>query len=71
MLTIVTALRLKRGHHHPVRLPRLDDLSFFIPELLASDKESFIKEFIRQTAAKQQVLLAFLIRGSCNLMQMC
>ncbi|GAX80160.1 hypothetical protein CEUSTIGMA_g7598.t1 [Chlamydomonas eustigma] len=55
MLTIITALRLKRGHRHPARLPRLDDLSFFIPELLAADKDSFIKDYMRQTTAKQQI----------------
>ncbi len=55
ILTITYALHFKRGVKHEPRLPRLDDLSFFIPELLASDRANFIKECLRNTSSKQQV----------------
>ena len=55
MLLIITMLRLRKGHKHPVRLPRLDDMSFFIPVQLSGDKASFIKELLKYVATQQQV----------------
>ena len=55
MLLLITMLRLRRGHKHPVRLPRLDDMSFFIPVQLSGDKASFIKELLKYVATRRQV----------------
>ena len=55
IIVIMTMLRLRRGHRHTVRLPRLDDLGFFIPVGLEADKASFIKEFLRYVSTQQQV----------------
>ena len=55
MLLIITMLRLRKGHKHPVRLPRLDDMSFFIPVQLSGDKASFIKELLKYVVTQQQV----------------
>ena len=55
MIIIITAQRLRRGHRHPSRLPRLDDMGWFIPCGLGDDRSSFIKEFLKFVSTREQV----------------
>ena len=55
MLIIITAQRLRRGHRHPSRLPRLDDMGWFIPCGLGDNMESFVRELLKYQTASDQV----------------
>ena len=57
MIIIITAQRLRRGHRHPSRLPRLDDMGWFIPCGLGDDRSSFIKELLKFVMNQEQVNL--------------
>eukprot|EP00798_Chlamydomonas_sp_ICE-L_P015972 gene15972-22103_t len=45
MITVLTMVRLKRGMKHPQRLPRLDDLSLFVPIVMGDDG---MKKFVTE-----------------------
>ena len=55
MIIIITAQRLRRGLRHPNRLPRLDDMGWFIPCGLGDDREVFMKELLKYLATREQV----------------
>ena len=66
MIIIITVQRLRRGHRHPSRLPRLDDMGWFIPCGLGDDRSSFIKEFLKFVMTREQVKSSS-FRSSCLL----